>query len=83
MKTEDLYLEYARVIKMCEGTEVRPWECIRGKGDYYNTFVSLEASTIAFVSAQRFCSFLLDMKVQLKSRVLIFLVYIHYVVADT
>ena len=38
MKTEDLYLEYARVIKMCEGTEVRPWECIRGKGDYFSDF---------------------------------------------
>lgn len=35
MKTEDLYLEYARVIKMCEGTEVKPWECVKGKNGYY------------------------------------------------
>ena len=38
MKTEDLYLEYARVIKMCDGTEVNPWKCIRGKGDYFSDF---------------------------------------------
>lgn len=31
MNTNDLYLEYARVIKMCEGTELedRPWACVR------------------------------------------------------
>ena len=35
MKTEDLYLEYARVIKMCEGTSAKPWDCIKGKNGYY------------------------------------------------
>lgn len=31
MNTNDLYLEYARVIKMCEGTKLedRPWVCVR------------------------------------------------------
>ena len=38
MKTEDLYLEYARVIKMCEGTKVKPWKCIKGKGNFYSNF---------------------------------------------
>ena len=32
MKTEDLYLEYARVIKMCEGTNVQPWDCVEHQG---------------------------------------------------
>ena len=32
MKAEDLYLEYARVIKMCEGTAVKPWHCIKVDG---------------------------------------------------
>jgi len=32
MKTEDLYLEYARVIKMCEGTEVKPRDCVKFSG---------------------------------------------------
>lgn len=26
---EELYLEYARCINMCKGTEVKPWECVR------------------------------------------------------
>lgn len=25
---EELYLEYARCINMCKGTEVKPWECV-------------------------------------------------------
>lgn len=31
MNTNDLYLEYARVIKMCEGTELEdtPWVCVK------------------------------------------------------
>jgi len=32
MKREDLYLEYARVIKMCEGTEVKPRDCVKFSG---------------------------------------------------
>lgn len=35
MKTNDLYLEYARVIEMCKGTalEDKPWECVKlGEG---------------------------------------------------
>ncbi len=32
-KNKDLYLEYARVIKMCEGTPVKPWRCVKYKGD--------------------------------------------------
>ena len=43
MKTEDLYLEYARVIKMCEGTNVKPWDCVKnslrpGRYDDHPTF---------------------------------------------
>lgn len=29
MKTEDLYLNYANVINMCEGTKVKPWQGVR------------------------------------------------------
>jgi len=29
MITEDLYLKYAQVINMCEGTGVKPWEGVR------------------------------------------------------
>lgn len=39
MNANNLYLEYARVIKMCKGTELedRPWECVKldGKKDFY------------------------------------------------
>jgi len=38
MKTEDLYIEYARVINMCKGTKVKPWKCIKGKGIFYSDF---------------------------------------------
>lgn len=29
----DLHVEYARVITMCEGTPVKPWRCVKYKGD--------------------------------------------------
>lgn len=34
MNTNDLYLEYARVIKMCEGTDLEdtPWFCVKING---------------------------------------------------
>lgn len=31
-KRSDLFREYARVIDMCEGTEIDPWVCVRVKG---------------------------------------------------
>ena len=33
MNTNDLYLEYPRVIRMCKGTalEDTPWKCVRAK----------------------------------------------------
>lgn len=33
--TEQLFLEYARVIEMCEGTGVHPWRCVKLCGDNY------------------------------------------------
>lgn len=36
MKQSDLYREYARVIDLCEGTSVQPWECVRWNGTPFN-----------------------------------------------
>lgn len=50
MKTKDLYLEYARVIKMCEGTKVKPWECVRCEGGDYeeHPWFNLDPSEYTF-----------------------------------
>lgn len=29
MKKSDLYREWARVLDMCEGTNINPWQCVR------------------------------------------------------
>jgi len=31
MNTKGLYLKYAQIIKMCEGSKVDPWECVHIK----------------------------------------------------
>ena len=33
MKRSDLFREYARVIDMCEGAEVRPYKCVKQNGE--------------------------------------------------
>lgn len=40
MNTNDLYLEYARVIQMCEGTELEdtPWVCVKAR--YKSIFIN-------------------------------------------
>lgn len=38
MKKSDLFREYARVIDLCEGTKVKPWECVRIDNGIYHTY---------------------------------------------
>lgn len=46
MKRSDLFREYARVIDMCEGTEVHTFSCIRLGGHAYRRFDSDEVDPV-------------------------------------
>ena len=39
MNQKDLYIEYARVIEMCQGTalEDTPWACVKSEGNSTQT----------------------------------------------
>lgn len=44
MRISDLYREWARVLDMCEGTKVKPWECVKfeyGEFSYHPEFTRL------------------------------------------